>query len=175
MRSPLSHALLLHLLDTAFDRKAWHGPTLRGVLRGVDEDLASWRPAPERHTIWEIALHCAYWKYTVRRRITGAPRGRFALKGSNWFARPDGDARWASERRLLKEEHVKLRAAVASFDPAYLDEMPPKSTHTFRDLIAGAAAHDLYHAGQVQLMKRLAGAESLHPYGYEAADGVERD
>jgi hypothetical protein len=158
-------ALLLHQLDTAYDHKAWHGPTLKGVLRGVPADLAGWRPAPDRHTIWELVVHCAYWKYAVRRQLTGEDRGSFALAGSNWFVRPDGDARWPNERRLLDAEHTALRIAVAELDPALLDRTPEGSTHTRAALIAGVAAHDLYHAGQIQLMKRLAREAGLEAFG----------
>jgi len=159
-----THALLLHHLDTAFDTKAWHGPTLKGVLRGVDEQLASWRPAPERHTIWELMVHCAYWKYTVRRRILGEKRGAFPLKGSNWFTRPDVEANWNTELRLLTDTHRSLRDAVESLAAAKLDVVPVGSTHTFAQLISGVAAHDLYHAGQIQLMKRLAGDTDLKSF-----------
>src|SRR5262249_48741890 len=70
--------LLLRILDEAYERKAWHGTNLRGSLRGVSSDTAAWRPARGRHNIREIAVHCAYWKYTVRRRLTGEKRGSFA-------------------------------------------------------------------------------------------------
>ena len=80
-----SMALLLDLVDEAFDRAAWHGPTLRGALRGVTAKQAAWRPARGRHNIRELALHAAYWKYAVRRRLTGEARGSFSLAGSNWF------------------------------------------------------------------------------------------
>ena len=83
---------LLAALDEGFDARAWHGPTLRGSLRGVTPPQALWRPAPGRHNIWEIAVHAAYWKYVVRRVITGAKRGSFPLKGSNWFLRDRADA-----------------------------------------------------------------------------------
>lgn len=70
--------LLLALLDEGFDRAAWHGPNLRGALRGLTAAHAAQRPAPGRHCIWEIALHCAYWKYAVCRRLTGeGARGSF--------------------------------------------------------------------------------------------------
>lgn len=157
-------ALLLHQLDTAYDHEAWHGPTLKGALRGVDEALASWRPAEDRHTIWELAVHCAYWKYAVRRRIAGEKRGSFALEGANWFRRPDGAARLDAERKLLGAEHAALRAAVAGLEPAALSRTPEGSKHTLAQLIAGIAAHDLYHAGQIRLMKRLAGEHALAAY-----------
>jgi hypothetical protein len=140
---------LLALLDEAYDKKSWHGTNLRGSLRGVDEIRAAWRPAPGRHNIWEIALHAAYWKYAVRRRLTGAKRGSFALKGSNWFPRPDDASSWPSALRLLALEHRQLRAAVSAA------KLNARSTH----LIRGAAAHDFYHAGQIQLLKRLHAAQ----------------
>src|SRR5690606_6403725 len=62
---------LLHLLAEAFDQKAWHGPNLRGLLRGVTAERAAFRLHPDRHNIWELVLHCAYWKYAVRRLLTG--------------------------------------------------------------------------------------------------------
>jgi hypothetical protein len=55
--------LLVRLLDQAYDRKSWHGPNLRGSIRGLDPAVAAWRPAPGRHCIWEIVVHAAYWKY----------------------------------------------------------------------------------------------------------------
>lgn len=156
-----SRALLLHQIDTAFDAKSWHGPTLKGVLRGVDENLAAWRPAPDRHTIWELMVHCAYWKYTVRRRIIDEKRGGFPLKGSNFFERPDGQAKWKAELRLLNDVHRSLREAVECLPVAKHDTISEGSKHTYTQLISGVAAHDLYHAGQIQLMKRLAGEQGL--------------
>jgi len=148
-------SLLLTLLDQAFDRKSWHGTNLRGSIRGMDDGQASWRPAPGRHNIWEIVVHCAYWKYVVRRRLLGEARGSFPLKGSNWFPRPDGTASWKADVDLLARIHRSLRAAVEELDPRLLRAVPPGGKVSRFDLIAGVAAHDLYHAGQIQLLKRL--------------------
>ena len=79
---------LLRILDEAYNQRAWHGPNLRGSVRGLSAKEAAWRPSPGRRNIWEIVVHAAYWKYAVRRRLTGAKRGSFALQGSNWFERP---------------------------------------------------------------------------------------
>jgi len=118
---------------------------------------AAWRPAPGRHNVHEIALHAAYWKYAVRRRLTGETRGSFPVKGSNWFPRPASGtaAEWKETLEVLAEVHRSLAGAVAAFDPARLAETPARSRFSNLDMIAGAAAHDLYHAGQIQLLKRL--------------------
>jgi uncharacterized damage-inducible protein DinB len=151
-------ARLQAFLDQAYDRRSWHGPNLKGSLRGLDVALASFRPGPGRHNVWEIAVHAAYWKYAVLRRITGEARGSFPLKGSNWFGRPADAETLAALRadlRLLDEMHERLREAVAELDARRLGERPRGSRFALGELVSGAAAHDLYHAGQIGLLKRL--------------------
>jgi uncharacterized damage-inducible protein DinB len=140
--------VLLASIDEAFNKRSWHGTNLRGSLRGLSFEEASWRPSPGRHNIYELAMHAAYWKYALRRRLTGEKRGSFAFKGSNWFPMPPEatEASWRDVVQLLDAEHRAVRDAVAG-----LKKITPK----LRGLIAGLAAHDLYHAGQIQLLKRL--------------------
>lgn len=154
-------ALLLKLLDEAYEKKAWHGPNLRGSLRGLTAAEAAWRPAPGRHNVWELVLHAAYWKYAVRRRLTGEKRGSFARKGSNWFATPAPPRReaWLADRALLDREHRLLRQVVAGFSDERLPERSAGSRQTIGTLIAGIASHDLYHVGQIQLVKALRSAK----------------
>jgi uncharacterized damage-inducible protein DinB len=151
--------VLLEMLDGAYNRKSWHGTNLRGSLRGLTYEQAAFRPSAARHNIWEIALHAAYWKYSVRRRLTGEPRSSFPLKGSNWFARPapgnDSESAWKGDVALLDQIHRTLRAAIESLRPDRLETIPAGSTTTILKLVTGVAAHDLYHAGQIQLLKRL--------------------
>jgi DinB superfamily len=146
----------LDAIDLAYDRQSWHGTNLRGSLRGVTARQATWRPACGRHNIWELAVHAAYWKYAVLRRLTGARRGSFSLAGSNWFARPvePTDAAWKTDLALLERTHRELRAAVSALPAAKL-RARVQGKRTAAWLLAGIAAHDLYHAGQIQLIKRL--------------------
>jgi uncharacterized damage-inducible protein DinB len=151
--------LLLSLLDEAFDRKAWHGPNLRGAIRGLHAGRAAWRPAAGRHSIWDLVVHAAYWKYAVRRRLAGEKRGSFARAGSNWFARADSsEAAWRRDVALLQAEHRRLRDAVAALGEADLSRRVPGRRTRWATLIYGVAAHDVYHAGQIQLVKRLGAA-----------------
>lgn len=151
--------LLLEVLDQAFDHKGWHGTTLRGSLRGVTPAEALWRPAPGRHNIWELTVHAAYWKYAVRRRLAAGAAGSFARKPSNWPAVPSTPdaAAWKSDVRLLEAEHRLLRDAVRTLPPAKLRTLSPQRVWTMAEEIHGVAAHDLYHTGQIQLIKRLMG------------------
>jgi uncharacterized damage-inducible protein DinB len=148
---------MLKMLDEAYEKKAWHGPNLRGALRGVTAAQAAWRPQEGRHSIWELAVHAAYWKYAVRRRLTGEKRGSFARPGSNWFPRPGAadEGAWRDDLALLGREHRLLRGAVAELRVKDLTARAPGSRQTYETLVSGIASHDLYHAGQVSLLKRL--------------------
>ena len=151
---------LLQILDQAYDHRSWHGTNLRGSIRGLSLKQAAWRPAQGRHNIWELVVHSAYWKYAARRRLTGEARQSFPVKGSNWFERPIETTQraWRSDVALLDDMHRSLRAAIANLPPGTLHHQNGAGKDTNFSLIAGVAAHDLYHAGQIQLLKRLAGA-----------------
>ncbi|HXG37663.1 MAG TPA: DinB family protein [Bacteroidota bacterium] len=151
-------ALLLQILDEAYSKRTWHGTNLRGSIRGMSANQAAWRPGKNRHNVWEIVVHCAYWKYTVARRITGEKRGSFPLKGSNWFERPGGkgvERDWRQDVKLLDSMHRKLREVVAGLDPRKLSSLSPKKQWTLAQTIFGVALHDTYHTGQIQLLKRM--------------------
>ena len=152
--------LLLTMIDQAFDHQSWHGTNLRGSIRGIDGNTAAWRPSSGRHNIWELTVHAAYWKYAVLRRLRGEKRGSFALEGSNWFTRPidsnPDEASWKADVALLVQTHKLLREAIAGLNDKDLPAIPANSKVSNAKLITGIAAHDLYHAGQIQLLKRLA-------------------
>jgi hypothetical protein len=148
---------LLLMIDEAYSGRSWHGPNLRGSIRGLSPREASWRPGRGRHSIREIVIHASYWKYAVRRRLRGEKRGSFPLKGSNWFVRPARrpGTSWGEEIALLESQHRLLRGVIASMSPSDIRRRPAGGRVTSETLIRGIAAHDLYHAGQIQLIKRL--------------------
>ena len=120
-----------------------------------------------RHNIWELIVHCAYWKYAVTRLLTGAKRGSFPLEGSNFFARDGGSADdLQRDIRLLRRCHRDLLAAAARVKPRELAKRPPAGKKWTREqAIRGAACHDVYHAGQIQLIKRLRQGSGLESRG----------
>jgi hypothetical protein len=149
--------LLLQVLDQAYDKKAWHGTNLRGSLRGLTLNEVLWRPGKDRNCIWDVAVHCAYWKFCVRRHVTGDRSLQFPRNGSNWFPlpRPANAAAWKRDLELLRAEHLALRAAIESLSPSRLKQTPKGLKWRLEQYVYGAASHDLYHAGQIQLQKRL--------------------
>lgn len=161
-RLPGELAQLEALLGESYEVKAWQGPNLRGALRGVGVEEASWRPAPGRHNIWELVVHAAYWKYAVRRMLTGEKRGTFVEKGSNWFPRSasssasaSAESAWKADLAALDREHRLLLAAMRRLTPAALPKKPRGSQSSAARLLRGAASHDVYHTGQIQTLKRL--------------------
>ncbi len=149
--------LLLRVLDEAYNKKAWHGPNLRGSIRRVSAQEATWRPRRRRHNIAEIVLHCAYWKYAVRRRIRGDKRGSFPLKGSNWFAASARltEDQWREYVALLGDQHRTLRETIAESPWSRLAATTSSGQKGLADYVYGIALHDNYHTGQIQTLKAL--------------------
>jgi hypothetical protein len=147
------------LLDEGFSKAAWHGPNLLGSLRGATIPELLYRPREDGHNAWELAVHCAYWKYAVWNRLVAGKRNTFPLEGSNFFRRDEGAtlADWKKDLSLLKAQHKALKAVILGLDPRTYGNRAAGSRHTVRRTVLGIAAHDIYHAGQISLLKRMAG------------------
>jgi uncharacterized damage-inducible protein DinB len=151
--------MLAALLATLDPKRgaAWHGgPTPMLALRGVSAAQARWVPARRRHSIWELALHIAYWDYAVRRRLDPDTPRDFPRSPANWPAlpeRPDERA-WALDRALLSREHDNLVRVVRRVKASRWNRRL-RERWTYGETIVGIAAHEVYHAGQIQLLKRL--------------------
>jgi DinB superfamily len=147
-----NQTLILALLNEAFEKKTWHGPNLRQALKGITAKQAAWRPAAGGHNIWEETLHAAYWKYAVRRRLESGTRGSFVLKGSNFFARPEKgkatEAAWRADRAILKHQHRALVETIRKV-------LKSSAAQKHLPMLYGIAFHDVYHAGQIRLLRRL--------------------
>ena len=147
------------LFDPPAGTKLWHGgASVLGALRGVKSEEAAWKPAPDRHSIWGLTLHVAYWNYAILRRITGGAQRGFPRSPSNWPSLPEEitASSWKSDRALVREYHTRLLEAMRNFEPSRLDELSSgKGEYTYADLLMGIVLHDTYHAGQIQMVKRL--------------------
>ena len=147
---PVSTALAQRILDEGYGPGAWHGNDMKAALADVSPKIAYWRPGPGRHNIAEIAIHHAYYQHSVRGRLTGAKLEPFVLPGDDWFAIDDEKAMaWKKVLDVVASMQKKL-ADVAG-GPSILpgDER--------LGLLLGITCHAVYHAGQVQLIKALAG------------------
>ena len=141
------------VLTEGYGPGAWHGADLKAALGDVTPALAFWRPAPGRHNIAEIALHHAYCVRSVRSQISGVAAEPFVREGDDWFDLPNEKAMtWPAVQAALESEQHRLAALVAQVESG--SESPLSSTERF-NLELGITCHAIYHAGQVQLIKRL--------------------
>ena len=145
------------VLSEGWGPGAWHGADLKAAITDVTPAVAFWRPAPGRHNIAEIALHHAFFARSVRSQISGRPAEPFVLPGEEWFEVNDEKAiPWAKVQAALDLEQQRLAELITSVETVTTSS-PLAATERF-NLVLGIACHAIYHAGQVQLIKRLRGA-----------------
>ena len=140
-------------LERAFEGGAWHGPSVREVLDGVTAEQARSRPLPNAHSIWEITLHIAAWEDAVRRRLQGEKVE--LTDAEDWPAiGQTTEAAWAVCRAGLERGHRALAETVARFDETQLGRPPGANRSIAYVQIHGVIQHDLYHAGQIAVLRK---------------------
>jgi len=142
------------VLSEGYGPGAWHGPDLKAALVDVKPPLAFWRPASGRHNIAELVLHHAYFVRAVRSQISGRAAEAFVLPGEDWFVVTDQQPiSWSKIQATLESEQRRLGELVAGIEAGAVTPVlnPPDRFN----LILGITCHAIYHAGQVQLIKRL--------------------
>jgi DinB superfamily len=144
------------VLQEGYGLGAWHGPDLKAALADVTPELAFRRPAPGRHNIAEIALHHAYYVRSVRTQVSGRPADPFVLTGDDWFEVSDEQRlSWARIQSTLESEQQRLVTLIDEVEGGRTASAV--SADERFGLVLGITCHAIYHAGQVQLIKRLQG------------------
>ena len=150
---PRVHA---RVIEEGYGPGAWHGADLKAALADIPPELAFWRPSPGRHNIAEIALHHAYCVRSVRGQLSGTPPEPFLLEGDDWFALPDQNRlAWPEIREAVDAEQLRLATLIHDIVTGRV-QSPLADAERF-ELVLGITCHAVYHAGQVQLIKRLRG------------------
>jgi len=143
------------LLSEGYGPGAWHGPDLKAALADVERNVVFWRPAPARHNIAEIALHHAYCVRSVRGQLSDQPPDPFIVAGEDWFElNGDGPLSWDAIQSVVEHEQQQLAVLVAAIASRAIGSMVTDRERF--DRVLGISCHAIYHAGQVQLIKRLA-------------------
>jgi hypothetical protein len=144
---------LVRLLAESYGPGAWHGPDMKAAIADVDDDAAYWRPGPARHNVAEIALHHAFYLHSVRGRL-GEKTEPFPVAGEDWFEQSAGSGLgWKKIREYLERQQAALVQTVESLGTGRV-RSPLTEAERF-DVILGITCHGIYHAGQIQLLKRL--------------------
>jgi hypothetical protein len=150
----LDGRVLARILEEGWGPGAWHGADLAAALADVPAELAFWRPAPGRHNLAEIALHHAWCARSVRAQLSGEAPAPFVLPGDDWFELPaEGRMSWPEIHAAAAAEIERLRETVAAIAAGRLKSPLPEAERF--DLVLGITCHAVYHAGQVQLLRRL--------------------
>ena len=141
-------------LQRAFDGRAWHGPPLMPLLSDVDAEQAVARLLEERHTIWELVQHINAWRDKVR-RVLGGEEMEGLPDEEDWPTVDDANEKeWAKAMEELKRVHDELIEAVSGFSESRLDETVPGASYSFYNMLHGIVQHDLYHAGQIAILRK---------------------
>src|SRR5262245_28661562 len=143
----------------SFEGEAWHGASVTEALSDVPPELAHFRPVDGAHNIWELTLHLAGTYRLVLRRLAGEDA---QLKPEeDWPPVPATPSAWPESIRALAELNRQLRDAVLRFDVARLDQpLCPGAPYTAYTQFIGVTQHDLYHAGQIAVLKKAARARA---------------
>jgi len=150
-------ARLSDQIRRAFEGDAWHGDSVLELLADVDAKTAAAHPIQKAHSIWELILHIAAWDDAVRRR-TGGKAARLSAKQNFPPVTDTSEAAWRKAVEHLKNTHDELVKAVAAFPDSQLQEQVPGKTakyYNFFYMFSGIAQHELYHAGQIALLKKF--------------------
>src|SRR6266545_1987582 len=111
-------------LRRSFTGPAWHGPSIRALVKDVMPEKAAAHPLPAAHSIWEIVLHIGVWEDAVRRRLAGEDYE--PTPEQDWPAVADSsEAAWKQALAHVEAVHESLRGAVSALDAVRLDEKVP--------------------------------------------------
>jgi hypothetical protein len=142
------------ILREGYGPGAWHGADLKAAVAEVPAEEAFWRPAKGRHNVAEIALHHAYCLRSVRGKLGGAALEPFVVEGDDWFELDGrGQLGWPDVQAVVEAEQEKLARIVADIAAGRTQSPLPDAERL--DLVLGITCHAIYHAGQIQLLKRL--------------------
>jgi uncharacterized damage-inducible protein DinB len=150
-------ARLADQIRRAFEGGAWHGDAVLEILAGVNAKTAAARPIADAHSVWELVLHITTWDKVVIRRAGGEVA---KVSGKQNFPPVEdcSEAAWQSALTLLKAAHAELVKTVATFPDSRLQERVPgqkREYYNFYYLFSGIVQHELYHAGQIALLKKF--------------------
>jgi len=143
-------------LKRAFDGSAWHGPALLEILADVDAAAAAARPIANVHSIWELVLHITVWDRSGLVRLGGE---KYQPSGDDNFppVAKASEAAWRKAVTDVKKTHEKLVRTVNALPDARLWDRVPGKRYDFYHLLHGIAQHELYHAGQIAVLKKASG------------------
>lgn len=141
-------------LAKAFTGEAWHGPSVLEAIAGISAEQAAAHPIADAHSIWELVLHLCGTYDLVLRRLRGD--GRQLSEEEDWPPLPATNAEnWNASIAELKQLNEEIKQAVKDFPVERLDQpLVPEAPYTAYTQFIGITQHNLYHAGQILILKK---------------------
>ena len=150
---------ILDQLERACEGNAWHGPSVRELLNDISARQAAAKSVPAGHSIWEIVLHMAAWQDVARQRLTGQEIGDEISDlppQLDWPAVPGtSETAWRKAVENLIQSKQQLYKAISQLDDHRLSDPVPGKDYSVYVLLHGVIQHNLYHAGQIAVLKKL--------------------
>ncbi len=158
MTPSFESALIAEQLRRAFEGDAWHGPALLELLKDVDAATAAAKPSPDVHSIWELVLHIAVWDAASIRRLSGEKTQPTGVDNFPIIPKPT-EAAWRRAVAAAKRTHDQLVKTVKALPESRLRERVPGKKYDFYFMLHGVVQHELYHAGQIAILKKIRGGD----------------
>jgi uncharacterized damage-inducible protein DinB len=140
-------------IETTFKGDSWHGPNLMKTLDGIDYTQAMMRPLGERHTIWELTDHISFWMEEVWKSVRDKA-GLNPDKKKDWTQMGATSEEWSQAVNRLEAAVNMTLDALAEWRDEDLYKLVPETKYTFKQMLHGMVHHNLYHAGQINLLKK---------------------
>lgn len=149
---------ILDQLKRAYEANAWHGPSVKEALAGISATQAHAKPLGNAHSIYELVRHIAVWEDIGRRRLTGDPAPIEISSPDDWPPPDDtSEAGWEQAKASLERVHQALMEEVARFSESRLDEPVAEGLSSAYVTLHGVIQHNIYHAGQISMLKKAVG------------------
>jgi uncharacterized damage-inducible protein DinB len=147
---------ILDQMDRAFSGEAWHGPDLMLLLNGISAEDALKHPVAGAHSIWELVNHVAAWNAIVQHKSKG--ESIEVTTEVDWPRVSNAsEVAWKRSLATLAENRARLKNYVKTVRDDQLDEKVQRENYSQYVLLHGLVQHDLYHAGQIAILKKALG------------------
>lgn len=156
---------LISKLDESFQGRPWFGDSLMRIINSVDFQLVNARPSGTQNSIARLVQHIINWRIFVIKKLERDAVFDIKRNDSNDWSEIEirNEKEWRDLLQALQESQEKIKEILKTNDPSLLTNTVPGREYDYHYLIEGIIQHDIYHLGQIALVKKLTeGNNQLH-------------
>lgn len=141
---------IISLLSRTFEKNAWHGPSVKEVLNDITAEQ-SFTKLRDTHSIIELVAHMTAWRIFVIKKLEGDEN--YKVEDEKNFP---SETDWMKTLNDLSASQLHLLELLKDFPATKLSDVvhAPPYKYSFYTLLHGIIHHDLYHIGQIALIKK---------------------